>query len=419
MENPQKHSRIWPSLAKHICRLSDPVKTHELRSMLDVHPLSMCYGCKGTHVEGKRYYYYCDKCDLQFHRGCHIFPLEMKHPLHPSHPLTLISLDPDIEISKIAYNYIDILSDSDNEFDDDDDPEASPSYMHHDKCKCCQKPFEKAYYHCSLCNFSLNFTCTIRPPPLSILHPKSHDHTLTLFSRRIPLPCDACGLSLKSIHDVYACLPCNYMVHRSCITLPRVIRITRHQHRLYFISSFPSGDFSCGVCRLTIDVSCGHYSCDKGCHYAVHSKCATRKDVWDGIDLQEVPEEPEEDIEPFVRIDEETIQHFTHDHYLKLHGKGSLRGKKKFCEACCFPISVSDALYACMQCDFVLHEACACLLRVKHHPLHKHRLILHQSLSPATWPGNNYVVKSLFECNGCRRRDTGFVYRCDEKGSGL
>lgn len=142
--------------------------------------------------------------------------------------------------------------------------------------------------------------------------------------------------------------------------------------------------------------------------------------MWDGIDLEGVPEEPDEDIEPFVRIDEETIQHFTHGHHLKLQGKeGSfLHGGKRFCEACRLPVSISDVLYTCMECDFLLHEACACLPRINHHPLHKHPLVLF-----LTFPYEITCIRDLyappcqvmFECDGCRRRSSGFVYACDKK----
>ncbi|AEC07410.1 Cysteine/Histidine-rich C1 domain family protein [Arabidopsis thaliana] len=442
---------------KHLCPFSDPVEPHKLqrRRLLSQSQLSECFGCKGKHLEGKRYYYFCPLCNLEFHRGCHVLPQQMKHPLHLSHPLTLISLDPNFDTSKIPQEWGESSSsdsegsfDSDDEFggrrrllrrrarffspffdveddddddvdlddddDDDDDDDNDLSDIYYGKCKCCQKRFEDIYYHCSVCNFSLNFTCTIKPPPLTITHLKSHSHILTLFPRRIPLPCDVCGLSLNDAHDpVYACLPCNYMVHRACINLPRVIKITRHQHRLSLISSLISGDFSCGVCRKTIDISYGHYSCIKGCCYGAHSKCATNKNVWDGKDLEDVPEEPEEVIEPFVRIDEETIHHFTHSCHLKLQGKGSHRGEKKFCKACCFPISIYDTFYTCLDCDFVLHEACACLPRIQHHPLHKHPLILNKSDPSLQLYVDGYSVEGMFACSACRRHSTGFVYSCN------
>lgn len=311
------------------------------------------------------------------------------------------------------------VDDDDDYFDDDDDEDDSLSDGNHLNCKCCRVPLEKLYYHCSICKFNLNATCSMKPPPATISHLKSHENILTLFPIRLPLPCDACGLSLSDAGDlVYACLPCSHMVHRSCIYLPRVIKVTRHPHRLSLTSSLQPGDFSCGVCRQTVDVNYGQYSCDKGCHYAIHSKCATREDVWDGKDLDGVPEEPDEYIEPpFLKIDEETIQHFSHhEHYLRLHEHKTIGEKDKLCEACTLPIIISQKIYSCMQCDYVLDEACASLPRKKYLPLHKHPLTLHPfPIGVAPWNDLFVPIKDLFVCNGCNRKGCGFVYKCDEE----
>lgn len=83
--------------------------------------------------------------------------------------------------------------------------------------------------------------------------------------------------------------------------------------------------------------------------------------MWDMIYLEGVLEEEEkmEDIEPLVKIDEKAIQHFSHEHYLKLHGKDN----KIHCDG------------KSLQSDFVYHEMCAYLPRIKHHPIHRHHLI--------------------------------------------
>ncbi|KAG2292017.1 hypothetical protein Bca52824_038686 [Brassica carinata] len=64
------------------------------------------------------------------------------------------------------------------------------------------------------------------------------------------------------------------MVHSMCIYLPRVIKLTRHPHRHSHTSSLVPSDheFSCGVCHKTADINYGQYSCNRGCHYAVHPK---------------------------------------------------------------------------------------------------------------------------------------------------
>ncbi|CAA7027928.1 unnamed protein product [Microthlaspi erraticum] len=146
---------------------------------------------------------------------------------------------------------------------------------------------------------------------------------------------------------------------------------------------------------------------------------ATSKVVWGGKDLEGVKEEFDEDkdIRPFVMIDEETIQHFSHDHHLRLQGNSnSCDHENKFCQACCLELIASESFYGCMQCDFVLHEACASLPRRKHHPLHKHQLTLHPF---PLKPEFEAYVKGMFACDGCDQLNCGFLYKCGEKGCGF
>ncbi|KAJ0229200.1 hypothetical protein HA466_0316520 [Hirschfeldia incana] len=409
------------TVSKPVCRLSDLDNPHNLCRRFDP-PLSVCFTCKGQHLENRRYYYYCATCDLEFHRGCHLFPPEIKHPCHLLHPLTLIFLDPDFQRSRIASNWPDSSSESDD-YDSCEENSGSYNEDHIVKCNYCRKnlrpeeEFGMAYYHCSTCSFSFHRICVLVRPPLTIENHKSHDHTLTLFPRRVPLPCDACGLSLDvPLDHVYSCLLCNYMVHRTCIYLPRVIKITRHPHRLSYTSSIvPSRELSCGVCRKTVDVNYGSYSCNNGCHYALHSKCATNKKVWDGKDLEGVPEEEEEILEPFSLIDEETIQHFSHDHHhLKICRNGGSSHENKFCEACVLPMTLSDCYFSCIKCEFVLHETCASLPRRKHHPVHKHPLALFHT-SSSNPIERKYYRDGFFTCDGCNRNCCGFIYRCRDK----
>ncbi|EOA16368.1 hypothetical protein CARUB_v10004518mg [Capsella rubella] len=382
-----------------LCHLADLAQPHTLDRLEysdELTPSSMiCYICKGEISQQINYYscYYCCICDLKFHFDCEL--PEIRHPFHPSHLLTLISLDLEVH--------------SCNDDDDDDDDGK------HAKCKCCRKRLEDEYYHCSVCKLSFNASCTRNQPPLTITPPKIHEHALTVFPRRLPLPCDACGLSLDEddTDHIFECHPCNYMVHGTCIYLPRVIKITRHSHRLSFTSSLPPGDYSCGVCRKTVDINYGQYSCTKGCHYAIHSKCATRDDVWDGKDLEGVPEDSTEDIEPFVKIDENTIQHFSHGHYMRLHKNWFLGNQEsKLCDACILQVLPSDPFYRCMQCEYVLHETCANLPRKKSHPLHKHPLTLHPTSPDSYQLPPKFYVHDMFTCYGCQQLGCGECMRC-------
>lgn len=397
----------------HECPFSDHLSKPLNDFRRDSPQLFRCFVCN---EESKEYSesYYCPTCEKESHIGCFKFQPQIKqHPYHPSHPLTLV----------ITPNSNSLIPNS-----WPDEEVISPPNENLGGCKCCRRQLQDKYYHCSICKFSITATCAIYPPPLTIVPKKSHEHmAFTLFPRRISLPCDACGVLLdKGSDHVYTCLSsCNYIAHRKCIKeLPCVIKITRHSHRLQhtpslFSPNVDTSGFACGVCHKPVDVNYGQYSCIKGCHYAVHSKCATRNDVWDGKELKGVREEQEKDgvVELFQRIDDETILHCNHEHYLKYSGENNdVCDGNKYCQACLLLIVDSDSLYSCMKCNFILHEACALLPRKIAHPLHKHPLTL------LPFPTNLYLiqfkvfVEGMFKCSGCHQRGCGFMYQCTEKG---
>lgn len=408
------------------CRMSDLTKPHFLERQYG--KLSRCSACKDYGSVNDYFYYHCRTCKKKFHNVCHLYPPKIKHPFHSLHPLTLTfsseSSSHHSDLKHLPLPWQEEHSDSETEPDESDDVSISEV-----RCKCCQRRLQDVYYHCSICNYSINLTCTRNPPALTISYGKCHEHTLTLFPRRVHSPCDACGLSLDKTNDlVYNCLLCNYMVHWTCIYLPRVIKITRHPHRLSLSSSLPSGVFRCGVCRHNINVTYGQFSCVKGCHYAVHSRCAVEGRVWDGKDLDGVPEDPDEDdIDPFVRIDDETIDHFSHEHYLKLHKNDDVSDENRFCHACTTPVLVSESFYSCIQCNFLLHEACASLRGKIDHPLHKHSLILYE-VPPVPFESEHMQrrirglfptmisIEGMFKCSSCEQIGNGFMYKCRENG---
>ncbi|XP_010525294.1 PREDICTED: uncharacterized protein LOC104803117 [Tarenaya hassleriana] len=325
--------------------------------------------------------YWCTSCSHPFHKECAESPLELNHhPYHPPHPLTLRPLDLDTD-------------------------EASGV------CSCCGDLLGKGWvYHCIICKFIMHFTCAKKPPVLEVDRPKSHDHKLFLLPKPRPFTCEACGLTPDGSSLPWGCHQCGAMLHRECFDLPRLVRISRHQHRLCFAPSPPppahdDEAWSCGVCRKVVDNHYGAYSCIKGCHYVVHSRCATREDVWDGKDLEGEPEELEDFLAPFEVIYEKVIHHFSHEHHLKLNEdddrESSDRGQH--CQACALPCRVHFGnTYRCTHdgCDFIFHEKCANLPRNIWHLIHPHRLKLQKCEI-------GYIL-----CDVCYQISCGFIYTC-------
>ncbi|XP_020879814.1 uncharacterized protein LOC9311443 isoform X2 [Arabidopsis lyrata subsp. lyrata] len=196
----------------------------------------------------------------------------------------------------------------------------------------------------------------------------------------------------------------SFVVHRTCVNLPNVIQISRHNHRLFLNSSLSSEKWSCGVCRQKIDRNYWEYSCSKGCAYAVHCKCAMQDDVWDGKELEDQPEEVYDNIKSYEEIGDGIINHFCHPHHNMRFNEdfGKIYYEKKQCEACLLPLYDGNS-YRCMQCDFNLHEECANLPRRIQNMVHAHQFILR--------PG--YFNEGFF-CESCHRYSCGFRYNCCE-----
>ncbi|EOA17959.1 hypothetical protein CARUB_v10006374mg, partial [Capsella rubella] len=214
--------------------------------------------------------------------------------------------------------------------------------------------------------------------------------------------CCACGL--HSTKYPCLCLQCSFIIHRTCIYLPRVIYINRHDHRISHVSSLAPGKWICRVCYEHVNGEYGAYSCSV-CSYVVHSKCATNGIIWDGRELEGVPEEDEEEeSEPFKVIDQNLIKHFSHDHILKASISSSrLMEPREYCCACSLPL-YSELSYKCTQCDFLLHDACANLPLKKRHEISIRKL----TLSAKSRHGAKF--ENLFLCIACLRYCTGFSY---------
>ena len=315
----------------------------------------------------------CNLCSKMWHPRCiPSSPNDIYHPFHAYHPLKLLIDGP-------------------------------PVYSK-GKCDACQEDLKSYFYHCSICDFSMHVRCSKNHPPPIVETAKCHEHSLTCMVRNDTFTCNACGTHGERCP--YVCAPCGVMFHRECINLPHVININRHDHRVSHTYSLGFGNWKCMICRKMVDWRYGAYTCstcpDK---YVVHSKCATRGDVWDGVELEGVPE-VYVDVSPFNVIEEGiTIDHFSHEHLLyKIEDEDDIRDGSMRCEACVRPI-FSETHYTCMECDFIIHETCANLPRQKRLWLSTNMFYLKVN--------NDDRTKSLFRCGACETTSDGFKYETE------
>ncbi|KAG7634961.1 DC1 [Arabidopsis suecica] len=399
------------------CVVSDPAQPHNFSHRSEQKVKHDCFGCGKSDVpweiRERPLYYYCTICDLEFHKNCLEYPSKIIHPYHPQHPLvfTVINYETGIiadtnygEYYRFRYRF-DIEN---SEYPKNIKPKSSIIF---DKCTWCGNDLSGWFYRCTICNFSLDFQCALEFPPLTIQNPKSHPHSLALFPRPLSFPCNACGL-INVLEPSYACYQCNYVVHQSCIDLPRVIKITRHPHRLSHTLFLPAKVSSCRVCYKNVDIKYGQYSCNhEECFYVVHSKCATHGKIWDGEELEWEDEESEqaEDIAPYKKISGGLIEHCWHQHhFLKLEKYEGTRDSKKQCQACMRPVNPHD-FYSCIECEFFIHEVCANLPRKLDHASHNHPLYMDP------YPIYDRMHMNL-GCSVCFRYSSGLKYRCKKDG---
>ncbi|CAA0410067.1 Zinc finger PHD-type [Arabidopsis suecica] len=330
----------------------------------------ICGACETTMLSTS--YFACLQCQTVFHKECVQSSLEIKHPSHPFHPLRLYSCESE----------------------------------YYKMCISCGEYINRdMLYHCTTCDLSMHPVCAMRSIASIVDHPKSHPHPLTFFPAQASLVCSFCAM-IKKLDPTYICIECVFVIHEQCIGFPHVIRISRHQHRIFFTSSLPSGNLSCSACHQQVDNDYGAYACNQCDAYFVHSKCALNPKVWDGKDLEDVPEEADiiDDGEPFERVADGIILHPFHSHQLQLEIFRDY-DEKMYCRGCALPI-YEGQFYSCMEleCHYILHESCAEAPLMKRYPLYPHPLTLKVSTL------EHDSDRGYFRCSECKREGNGFFY---------
>ena len=238
----------------------------ELQHFSDDHPLIFsavtasgftCDGC-GESIKGSRYS--CRKCDFDLHPSCAELPRELQHPIHSKHPLIL---------------------------------HKTPPYDGKTcTCSVCNLPCKWFVYNCTHCKFNLDIKCaSLRFIPGA----ETHDHQLTHFREFISFTCDFCGK--EGMGMPYLCGICGFWVHRTCASLPRMLKHIRHKHPLnltYSLKDNYSKHRLCQFCVKKVDTNYGVYYCSS-CDYVAHLDCATDENGIDENFMQESKgEEPTE-----------------------------------------------------------------------------------------------------------------------------
>ncbi|MBA0764631.1 hypothetical protein Gotri_013961, partial [Gossypium trilobum] len=317
-----------------------------------------------------KYTHFSPDCGFNLHEKCAKLPFKLNHVCHRKLPLVL-------------------------QFNSQRLP-----------CKICGETNREGIgfvYGCSPCKFVVHIECASQSSLQVIIEDKSHPHPFTLFLRRLPFICDACGV--EGNYAAYICCTCNIIVHKECNSLPCIIISKWHDHRIYHKYFLPR-DFrnsDCDICHDKVNPELGCYCCSH-CNITFHARCVTEDKYSYSIpsreDEDEISNESSITVLEWNDAKEATkIKHFKHMHNLML--SASVGGYENSCDGCMLPIS--DPFYYCSQCDFFLHKACAELLRMKrvwHHTYCKQPHIL--------------ISDKVFQCEMCFHKSNAFAYECSE-----
>ncbi|OWM66989.1 hypothetical protein CDL15_Pgr000441 [Punica granatum] len=206
-----------------------------------------CIVCKWP-GEGLGYYCPVACCHAWIHKTCAELPRESEQPIHPQHPLLLLSEPPD---------------------------KSSP-------CFACLESSWGFTFYCDYCKIQFHAHCAMRRPTLK--HQR-HEHSLSYFGKIGHKPysvqCNVCYDDCRI--DFYRCVRCNYNLHFSCMPLPPYVKHTFHHnyHPLVLRDRFVDDKLDyeeqyCDACETLRHPEHGVYYCEE-CNYAADIDCVIPK----------------------------------------------------------------------------------------------------------------------------------------------
>uniref|UniRef100_A0A7N2L4F8 DC1 domain-containing protein n=1 Tax=Quercus lobata TaxID=97700 RepID=A0A7N2L4F8_QUELO len=379
-----------PQPQQHLLHFSH--SNHPLAFKQDARGEATCCGCQES-VYGPTYY--CKECSLGWfwwrpqyvhHKSCAELSLGLHHPLHPIHPLILFD-------GKTHY----------------------PEEEHKQKTKCqvCNESRGQYTYRCYRCDFNLHATCASLPP--TIQSSQVHHHPLTPFWKWMSFTCDLCGKRVEGIPN--QCALCSYCIHNTCASLPRTLQVLYHWHPLHLIHSslevelHQSDSRFCQLCAQKVNTNFGFYYCSR-CDFVAHLGCAADYRNRDNKNLLELKEGENEDSEldqsvnslayevKNIKLGEDgtkiatEIQHFSHEHELKLSDDEVLNNEKcNGCKPCAFSLNIPCSLIS----DILIHHG------------HEHQLLLSSIKSKHNCSCCDSKISPIFRCTTC---DFALDFKC-------
>ncbi|XP_038991828.1 uncharacterized protein LOC120115133 isoform X1 [Hibiscus syriacus] len=322
-----------------------------------------CFGCWEPLAN---YTNFSADCGFNLHKRCVELSLQKNHMCHHKHPLLL-----QFNSDRLA-------------------------------CKICEETRRRGFvYGCSSCKFVVHIEC-LSSDLVPVIKDERHEHPFSLFRRRAPFICDACGT--EGTYSAYICCECDIIVHKKCTSLPSIIKSKWHDHAIFHNYFLPAdfGSSGCVICHNAVSPEHGSYCC-LDCNIAFHVRCVTKEAssyvIISREDADEISYESSITcvLERNDAGEATEIQHFKHMHNLLL--SSFVGGCENSCDGCM--LSISDPFYSCSQCQFFLHKTCAELPKKKQFWFHKcpQDLVL--------------ISDKCYLCQKCFHVSNAFAYECD------
>ncbi|KAF8087269.1 hypothetical protein N665_0593s0030 [Sinapis alba] len=245
--------------------------------------VNRCDGCpwRGGYCKDG---YRCYECVLFFHKACAETALQIHHPSHREHPLSLV------------FNWTGVKRSHEHQLN------LIPRKISFD-CDACGTAGDRSPYSCQQCDFMIHQSCTDLP---EIINVNRHEHRLY---RRLHLSpgswvCGYCHQEIDWSYGAYSCSICpDYAIHSKCAIrydvweklelkgIPEETQeiepfkvidenlICHFSHEEHFLQLneesivVSRGSIRCEACVLPIYHHQAFYSCVQ-CNFILHKTCA-------------------------------------------------------------------------------------------------------------------------------------------------
>ncbi|PPD71534.1 hypothetical protein GOBAR_DD31566 [Gossypium barbadense] len=185
------------------------------------------------------------------------------------------------------------------------------SYSESHFCDVCEESRDPNlwFYNCATCDISAHINCVLseytflKLGSIFKLREDVHEHPLTVVKKIYYYPnCGKCG---KPCFDLaFECTACNFIIHKKCASLPRIIRSKWHDHRLFLQYFLRIEDFrvlDCIICHDEVNTEHSSYYCSK-CPVIFHMECVMKyKDSY-AIVENEDEESPDESVSSITKV---------------------------------------------------------------------------------------------------------------------